>query len=209
MTHLLLLITVFAAVGVYFMTPSERTRLFRAIRAALHTGKDAAAAGIAMSREIGTRIPHGRRIAAAAVTAVAIAALCTMMMPQAPTGETKDVRPEIARVIAVESRTARLYEEEVDRFRKGRIKAAALANVIENAILPELHVVAGRLRALQDVPSEHQRLVASAAEFLQMRDESWRLRAAALHKSDMSGLRRADSKEVASLQAFHLLKMPG
>jgi hypothetical protein len=122
-----------------------------------------------------------------------------------PLNETVDVRPEIDRVIAVESRTAGLYDKEVDRFRRGRITAAALADVIEKTIVPELHVVAGRLRALQDVPPEQKPLIATAETFLTLRDESWQLRAVALHKSDMLGLRQADSKERASRQAFHRL----
>ena len=72
-------------------------------------------------------------------------------------------------------------------------------------IVPELHQVAGRLRALQNVPPEKKPLVASAESFLKLRDESWRLRAGALHKSDMPGLRQADSKEQASRDAFQRL----
>jgi hypothetical protein len=125
-----------------------------------------------------------------------------------PLNDCVDVRPEIDRVIAVEGRTAGLYDKEVDRFRRGRITAAALADVIEKTIVPELHAVAGRLRALQDVPPEHQPLIATAETFLKLRDESWQLRAMALHKSDTLGLRQADSKEQASREAFHRLKMP-
>ena len=43
MTHFLLLILVFLGVALYFMTPAERTRLFRVILAALHNVKDAVA----------------------------------------------------------------------------------------------------------------------------------------------------------------------
>ena len=211
--HFFLLILVFAAIGLYFMTPSERTRLLRVLGTALRKAKNVATVGavggIAVARGLNQRIPHLRRLTAATAAVVAVAILYAVMMPEAPLNESRDVRPEIDRLIAVESRTARLYEDEIDRFRKGRIKTAALADVIEKGILPELHAVAGRLRALQNVPSEQQRLLASAEQFLKLRDESWRLRATALHKSDMSGLRKADMKEVASLQAFHLLKMPG
>ena len=77
--------------------------------------------------------------------------------------------------------------------------------MIEKTIVPELHVAAGRLRALQDVPPEHQPLVATAEKFLKLRDESWRMRARALHKSDVRGLRQADSKEQASQEAFNRL----
>ena len=47
--------------------------------------------------------------------------------------------------------------------------------MIEKTIVPELHVLAGRLRALQDVPPEHQQLIAEAQTFLTLRDESWQL----------------------------------
>jgi hypothetical protein len=39
-----------------------------------------------------------------------------------------------------------------------------------------------------------------------LRDESWRLRAAALLRSDLVALRQADSKERASLEALQKIK---
>ncbi|MEO5742469.1 MAG: rhomboid family intramembrane serine protease [Vicinamibacterales bacterium] len=164
--------------------------------------------GIVIARDVNERTPQIRRLATAMATVVTVVTLYAAIVVHRPLNEAMDVRPEIDRVIAVEGRTARLYEQEVDRFRRGRITSAALADVIEKAIVPELHVVAGRLRALQDVSPEHQRLVATADTFLKLRDESWQLRAVALHKSDMQGLRRADSKELASREAFQLLTMP-
>jgi membrane associated rhomboid family serine protease len=165
--------------------------------------------GIVVARDVNERTPQIRRLAtamAAVVTVVTVYYAVTVL--RGPLNEAFDVRPEIDRVIAVESRTAGLYDNEADRFRRGRITAAALADVIEKTIVPELQVVAGRLRALQDVPPEHQPLIATAEKFLKLRDESWRLRASALHKSDMQRLRQADSKEQASRETFHRLKMP-
>jgi hypothetical protein len=164
--------------------------------------------GSVIAPDADERTPRIRRLATAMAIVVAVVTLYAVTALYRPLNATMDVRPEIDRVIAVEGRTADLYEKEVDRFRKGRITAAALADVIENAIVPELRVVAGRLRALQDVPPEHQRLIATAETFLQLRDESWQLRAVALHKSDMRALRQADSKEQASREALHRLKMP-
>ena len=131
-------------------------------------------------------------------TVVTVVTLYAVIVLHRPLNETVDVRSEIDRVIAVENRTAGLYDKEVDRFRRGRITAAALADVIEKTIVPELHVVAGRLRALQDVPPEHQPLIATAETFLKLRDESWRLRAGALHKSDMRGCGKPTAKSEAS-----------
>ena len=158
--------------------------------------------GIVVARDVNERTPQIRRLATAMVTMLTVVTLYALIAVRPPLNETVDVRPEIDRVLAVESRTTRLYDKEVERFRSGRITAAALADVIEKTIVPDLHVVGGRLRALQDVPPEQKPLIASAETFLKLRDESWRLRAGALRKSDMPGLRQADTKEQASLEAF-------
>jgi membrane associated rhomboid family serine protease len=166
--------------------------------------------GIVVARDVRQRTPPLRRISAAMATVVTIVTVyaATVTMVHRPPNEITDVGPAIERVIAAEGDTAGLYDHAVDRFRKGRITAAALAEVIEQSIVPELHAVAARLHALQDVPPEHRPLVATAEEFLKLRDESWQLRAAALHKADMLGLRQADTKEQASLEAFHRVKTP-
>jgi membrane associated rhomboid family serine protease len=163
--------------------------------------------GIVIARDVNERIPRTRPLATAMATIVTVVSLYAVTMMHRPPNDTVDVRSEIERVIAVEGRTADLYEKEVDRFRRGRTTAAALTEVIEKGIVPELHVVALRLRALQDVPPEHRGLIAAAKKFLKLRDESWRLRAAALRTSDIPGLRQADIKEQASREAFDQLSM--
>jgi membrane associated rhomboid family serine protease len=164
--------------------------------------------GMAVARDINDRTLRIRRLATAMTSVVTVVTLYAVTVMHRPLNTATDIRPEIDRVIAVESRTAGLYDKEVNRFRRGRITAAMLADVIEKTIVPELHVVAGRLRALQDVPPEHKPLIATAETFLKLRDESWKLRAVALQKSDMRGLQQADSKEQASREAFHRLTMP-
>jgi hypothetical protein len=125
-----------------------------------------------------------------------------------PAHTTIDVRVEIAQVIAVEGRTSSMYDKEVIRFRKGRVTSAALIDVIDRAIVPELRAAASRLRTLENVSPDDRRVIAAAETFLKMRDESWQLRASALHNSDIHGLRNADSKEQASREAFNQLKVP-
>ena len=161
--------------------------------------------GIVVARDVNERTPQIRRLATAMATVLTVATLYALIAVQRPLNETVDVRQEIDRVLAVETRTAGLYDKEVDRFRRGRIIAVALADVIEKTIVPELQMVAGRLRALRDLPPEQQPLVASAEMFLKLRDESWKLRAGALHKSDTQGLRQADSKEQASREVLQRL----
>ena len=92
------------------------------------------------------------------------------------------------------------------QFKLGTLSAEALAQTIERKITPELAAAQARLKTLGRVPPEHQPLLASAEEYLRLRDESWRLRAAALHKSSMSALRKAEGAERASLEAFEKIK---
>jgi hypothetical protein len=117
-----------------------------------------------------------------------------------------DVRPEIQRLVQIETRTASVYQIDVDKFTRGWIAATELARVIERTILPELQSTRARLKALHGVPAEQQALVARADEYLRLRDESWRLRVAALHKLSMRTLREADTAERASLDAFESLQ---
>jgi rhomboid protease GluP len=96
-----------------------------------------------------------------------------------------DVQPEIARVVALEERTASNYETALARFKGGRLPIANLIEIIERAIVPELKAEQARIDGLRRVPSEHQPVVHDAAEYLRHRTESWQLRADGLRK--MSG----------------------
>lgn len=120
-----------------------------------------------------------------------------------------DVRPEIQRIVAFEAQTSGDYDHAVGLFTKGRISAAELAQLIDRTIVPELNAIRARLGALEGVPQEHRPLVATAEEYLRLRDESWRLRSEALHKSNMRRLRDADNVERASLDALNRIRMVG
>jgi membrane associated rhomboid family serine protease len=164
--------------------------------------------GIIIARDLNERTPQLRGLAKAMAAVLVVVGIYTATGLYRPVTDTTDVRAEIDQVIAVEDRTASLYDKEVIRFRKGRITSAALIDVIDKTIVPELRAAAKRLRALDNVAPEHQRVVAAAEKFLKIRDESWQLRATALHNSDILGLRNADSKEEASRATFNQLKMP-
>ena len=171
--------------------------------AALATG---ITAGLAVARDVQERTPPLGRLAQCMAIVTIMAAVYAGGVALQPRQEPFDVRPDIDRVIAIERQTAELYDHAVVRFRKGRISAAALAELIEQTIEPRLRVVAKRLRSLQDVPPQDQPRVTTAAEFLALRNESWRLRAEALQRSDMAGLRQADAKELLSLAALQRVK---
>ena len=111
----------------------------------------------------------------------------------------------MARVVAFEEDTSNRYDHSVELFTKGRISAAELAHVIDSTIVPELRKLRARLSAVEGVPPQHQGLVASAEQYLELRDRSWRLRSEALHQHNMGRLREADQAERASLRALEEL----
>lgn len=117
-----------------------------------------------------------------------------------------DVRPELERLAATEERTASIYEKAVAQFRLGALSANALAQVIDRSIVPELRAARARFESLTGVPRQHQALIASAEEYLRLRDQSWRIRSEALHKARMGALRDADRMERDSLEALDRIR---
>ena len=157
--------------------------------------------GLVLLRGVSERTPPPRRIAIAVAITVGIALALAI-----PLRSMTDARPEIARVIEFETRTAEAYKAAVNQFRLGAINAEALAKVIERTIVPDLQEVLTRVTALKRVPPVQEAMVMGAEMYLRLREQSWRLRAEALHKSNMKSLRKADEAEHESLEAFEQLK---
>jgi membrane associated rhomboid family serine protease len=162
------------------------------------------AIGIGLTRNVAERTPSALRVAAPAATVLAITIAIA-----APLAGTTDVRSEIARLIAVEERTTVSYQTATERFKRGTIKADALAKVIEVVVVPELEAAQRRLRVIAGVPRQQQPLVEGAGNFLELRRDSWLLRARALHKSSSEMLREADEVERASLELLRQLRRIG
>jgi membrane associated rhomboid family serine protease len=157
--------------------------------------------GAVLTRGVSASTPPVPRVALTMAVTVMVAVASAV-----PLRGLADVRPEISRVIAVEEGTTSAYQKAVKQFKLGTLNAEALAQIIERTITPELRAMQARLKTLGRVPPEHQPLVASAEEYLRLRDESWRLRAAALHKSSMAALRKAETAERTSLEAFERIR---
>jgi hypothetical protein len=181
--------------------------LYNLVSGGLGTGAEIAGfavgfiCGVVLTRGVSASTPPVPRVAITMAVTVAVAVASAV-----PLRGVADVRPEISRVLAVEESTAGAYQSAVKQFKLGTVSAEALAQTIERKITPELHAMQARLKTLGRVPPEHQPLLASAEEYLRLRDESWRLRAAALHKSSMPALRKAETAERASLEALERIK---
>lgn len=145
--------------------------------------------GLALGRRASTGVPERRMVAIAIAASAAIAVILAM-----PLRNIADVKPELARVIAAEEHTAGVYKAALDRFKRGRMSAEALAELAEQTIVPELQAADARLQALRHVPPEHQPLVTAAREYLRLRCASWRVQADATRTSNKAPQRPADGQ---------------
>ena len=71
--------------------------------------------------------------------------------------------------------------------------------------MPELQKSQARIKEFDRVPVEHQSMLAAGRTYLRLREESWRIRAAALQRSSMRMLREADEVEKAALEALRMI----
>ncbi len=154
-----------------------------------------AASGAALWARVPDTKPPLVRVAATAATVLVIVVASIV-----PIRGVADVRPEIEHIAAVEQHTAATYEAAVAKFRKDRVSAESLAQLIDATIVPELRAAKARLEAIDGVPPEHQPLVNGAREYFRLRNESWTLRASGLRKTNMLALRKAEAAERAALE---------
>ncbi|MGH9331707.1 MAG: hypothetical protein ACRD09_14805, partial [Vicinamibacterales bacterium] len=147
----------------------------------------------------------GPRRVALVGAAVAVAAIVTAL----PLRGIADVRPEIARIAALEDRVMTKYEAAIVRFNKGRIQPEALAKLIEKEILPDLAKARARVEALRGVPPQQQSVVAGALEYFRLRQDSFRMRTDAIRKASLVKLRQAEGTEAAARQALDKIRPLG
>lgn len=157
--------------------------------------------GLVLARGVSERTTPALRVAVAMVVVVAIAVASAVLLRGVA-----NVLPEIERVAAVEGQTSTAYEAAVHRFRKGQVTIGALAQLIERTILPELGAARARLKEIRRVPRVHAPLVAGADEYFRLREQSWRVRAEGLRKTNLVTLREADQTERAALDALNRIK---
>jgi len=154
-------------------------------------------AGLALGVIVARGLDAGKsrtRLVAATMGAAIVFAVAAAV----PLRGITDARAEISRVLTIEDHTAGVYEEALDRFKKGRITAESLAQLIDRAIIPELHAADARLQALDRVPQEQRPLVATAEEYVRLRSDSWRFRSEGLRKSGVAKPREDARTEQAS-----------
>ena len=145
----------------------------------------------------------GRGVSAATIpvkrTAILVAATGILAVVAAvPLRGITDVRPGIHRMLATDEHTAATFRAAASRLALGRTTAQAMIDLIEREIVPALEQEQPRLAPGRVVPDDQQAALAAAGEYVRLRIESWRWRAAAFRKGSLSMLRQADLKEGAA-----------
>jgi hypothetical protein len=74
--------------------------------------------------------------------------------------------------------------------------------MITKQIQPELQAVKVRLSEIERVPAEHQPVMAAAADYVRLREESWQLRSDGLRTTNMRLLKDAEKKERTALESL-------
>ena len=197
---MLIFLLIAAGFAFYIMNTDERKRVLQWIAAASVVIRRLAVLLLAGLRAWGRAIHARNRLAQAAAIAVLLVMSVGTIVLTRP-GPT-DLRPEIERLLAVESETTAIYDAAATQFRRGTLDSESLARLIERKIKPQLQHVRVRLMSIDNVRSDHEPLLEKAREYLRLRDESWRLRAEALHRRDMKSLQRVELTERASLAAL-------
>ena len=202
---MLLFLLVLAGFAFYIMSPEERKRvlegMLRWTRAASVVARRIAIMLLAGLRMWARAIHAKNRLAqAAAIVVLAVAAAGAIRLLREPP---TDVRPEIERLLAVESETTAIYDAAATQFKQGTLDSESLARLIKRKIKPQLQGVRVRVMSLENVRDDHQPLLEKAKEYLRLRDESWKMRADALHRRDMKSLQRVELTERASLAALN------
>jgi hypothetical protein len=197
---MLIFLLIAAGFAFYIMNTDERKRVLQWIAAASVVIRRLAVPLLAGLRAWGRAIHARNRLAqAAAIAVLFVMSVGTIVLTRpGPT----DLRPEIERLLAVESETTAIYDAAATQFKRGTLDSESLARLIERKIKPQLQHVRVRLMSIDNVRSDHEPLLEKAREYLRLRDESWRLRAEALHRRDMKSLQRVELTERASLAAL-------
>jgi membrane associated rhomboid family serine protease len=134
--------------------------------------------GVFAAKGLSDHAPPTRRIllglAAAGVLAGAIAI---------PLRGITDVRPEIQRLMALERRTAGVYEAASGKLKTGKVSANQLADLIDRDVVPDLQAAETRIGSLRGVRGEDEHRIAEARQYLRLRSAGWRLRADGLRKA--------------------------
>ena len=119
-----------------------------------------------------------------------------------------DVRAELVDLVASEDRATMVYRAAIARYTLKRVPVDRRATIelIDGTLLPQLMANRARITRLERPLAEHQAFVLQAAEYLRLREESWRLCVEGWRKSNADKLREAERVERSAFEVLQKLR---
>jgi hypothetical protein len=199
---------VLAGFAFYVLNNDERRRALRPAIVLLGRGRAALGRTVAGAKWLVVGLVSGNPWAVITVVVTTVAIVLSAQVRGTNWQTLTDITPEIERLIALEEKATQVYDAAVAQLKLGAVSPEALAAIIKTSLIPELQEATLRLQALDSPVGDRRPLLSHAKEYLQLRRESWRLRAEALDQHSLSGLKTAETLERISLEALARLRSP-
>jgi rhomboid protease GluP len=149
--------------------------------------------GLLISQPIAVETMRSRplRNALAAVVAGALLFAGVWMLPAAPI----DVQAEFPKFAEAEERVLREHDELIGRAEAGELDDAALADEIENNILPQWRDLTRQVESWRTAPLVNPDYVRNLLEYMRLREETWQLVVKGARNQDKALIEQAQSKK--------------
>jgi rhomboid protease GluP len=148
--------------------------------------------GLALSQQVGPEA--GARRPARNGWVAGVGCLSVVLAALALPKGTTDLLAEFRHLAEVEEKAVSAHNAALQRVQKGEIREADMADLLERDVLPPWRAARERFAALKGVPAGKQRLVATFAEYLAARQESWELLVQAIREGDRGKSARSTEK---------------
>ena len=125
---------------------------------------------------------------------LAISAIVLAVLAAAYTPPTSDLASELKRFEQVKSACVKHYNEAKDRFEQDQLDAAALADTIDQEILPVWREQLRRLNELVDLTPPQANVLKKLQQSMKLREKAWGLIADSLRQSSDEGIEDASDR---------------
>ena len=159
--------------------------------------------GLALTRTTGEHKPTLRPLAIGMVGA----AVCIASSAWSLRGIV-DVRAELVDFVASEDRAATVYRAAIARYTLKHVPVDRPATIalIDGTLLPQLMANRARIAQLERPLAEHQAFVRHAAEYVRLREQSWRLCVDGWRKPNVDKLREAERLQRSAFEVLQKLR---
>jgi rhomboid protease GluP len=139
------------------------------------------------SETVARRRPRNAALVAIAAVALPLAACC---LPAAP----PDIETQYRRFVEMQSRVLDTANSLADRLQRGAISEADMADALARDVIPPWAECREQFEKMLDLPYVDQPALALLVEYMNRREESWRLEVEGIREKNPAKLKLADEK---------------